>query len=369
MQTFESDPAVARALDLLTPERLPDTEAAWQHHLDRRRTEPRVLRGPRALPVRLPAGFQVSPGFLGRTAFRAPAALLAAGLVVALMALTPVRGIAAQFLTIFRVQNVTPITVQDVSQPLPDLTKLGDMSPNPRDVRPQMTQVASLSDASSQAGFTVQTPGQLPAGLTSPPSVIGVMTGRTVNFTFRAAKVRAYLDANGHKDTPVPPNFDGATLTLHIPTAVSLAYLPAGTSLASIQAAASSAGAAGKPDPSAVNRLLNGSGVMLIEAKSPELDASGVSADDLRNFLLSLPSIPQETKVQLQAIGDWKTTLPVPAPPGSNMHKVSVNGAPGVAGQNGPAHMVLWVKNGIVYGATAPKLDEKALLALASSVG
>ncbi|HLG73847.1 MAG TPA: hypothetical protein VK009_25795 [Chloroflexota bacterium] len=356
MNTIERDPAVARALDLLAPEHLPDPDSAWQRQVLRGR---RVLHGGQT-------GTRLS--LLTRTSFRVPAGLLAAGLVLALMVATPVRGIAAQFLTIFRVQDVTPITVQDLSQPLPDLTKLGDMSPNPREVRPQITQVASLNDASSQAGFTVQTPSQLPSGLSNPPSVLAVMNGRTVNFTFRAAKVRAYLDANGHKDTPVPANFDGATLTLHIPTAVSLAYLPAGTSLASIQAAASSDRAGGKPDASAVNRLLNGSGVMLVEAKSPELDATGVSADDLRNFLLNLPGIPEQTRTQLQAIGDWKSTLPVPAPPGSNMHKVSVNGAPGVAGQNGPNHMVLWVRNGIVYAATGPKLDEKALLSLASSV-
>ena len=98
------------------------------------------------------------------------------------------------------------------------------------------------------------------------------------------------------------------------------------------------------------------------------MQASGVSADELRDFLLSLPGIPDDTKAQLRAIGDWRNTLPVPAAPGSNLHKVTVNGTPGVAGRNGSTQLVLWVKDGMVFAATAPKLDEKALLALAASM-
>jgi hypothetical protein len=226
-----------------------------------------------------------------------------------------------------------------------------------------------VAAASSQVGFTVQTPSQLPAGLSNPPSAIAVTSASTVNFTFRAQKARAYLDSTGHKDVNLPPKFDGATLTLHIPAAASLAYLPAGASLADLKDVASSEKAGGKPDARAINRLLNGSGVLVTEARSPELDASGMSADELRGFLLSLPGIAESTKAQLRSIGDWHNTLPVPALPGSNLHKVSINGAPGVAGRNGSAEMALWVKSGILYVASAPKLDEKALLALAASVG
>jgi hypothetical protein len=354
MTTPNADPTVTRALDVLAPADPPDTDGALRRQLARQAAAGRP--GASVLPFRL-----------------ARALPLAAVLVLALSFLAPpVRSTAAQLLTIFRVQDVAPITIDSLSQPLPNLTQLGDMSPAPRDVRMQPVQVADAGAASAQVGFTVQTPSQLPAGLANPPSAVAVTTSRTINFTFRAQKARAYLDSTGHKDVAVPPKFDGATLTLRIPATASLAYLPAGASLADLKAAAgpASAGSSGaKPDTAAVNRLLNGSGVVIIEAKSPELDATGVSADELRDFLLSLPGIPDTTKAQLRAIGDWRSTLPVPATAGSNLHKVSVNGAPGVAGKNANAEMVLWIKNGILYVATAPKLDEKTLLGVAASVG
>lgn len=362
MESFESDRAVTRALDLLAPAVGPDVDAAWRHQRSRQDQASAFLNS-----TLHQSRFQF--GWPALAGFRLPAVAIAAALVVALVAITPMRSVASQFLTIFRVQDVTPITVSSLAQPVPDLSNLGDMSPSAHELRMQPTQVDSVGAASSQVGFTVQTPSQLPSGLGNPPSVIAVTNGHTVNFTFRVQKVRAWLDSTGHKDVSVPAKFDGATLTLHVPSAATLAYLPAGTSVADLQQAASSKVAGGKPDTSAINRLLNGNGVMVMEAKSPELDATGVSADELRDFMLSLPGIPEDTKAQLRAIGNWRNTLPIPAPPGSDMHKVSVNGAPGVAGRSSNAQVVLWVKNGLVYAATGSKLDEKTLLALAASVG
>jgi hypothetical protein len=350
-----SDAAVARALDLLAPSAGPDIDSALGRQLALQ------ARGQAATPHRWLSRLTV----LSRPAAALP---MAAALVIALVAVTPIRGMAAQILTIFRVQDVTPISVDQMSQPLPDLSKLGDMTPAPRDLHMQPAQVASLGAASSAVGFTVEAPSQLPSGLGPQPSVIATTGGATLNFTFRAAKAKAYLDSTGHPNVSMPAKFDGATLTLHVPAAASLAYLPAGTSVADLKAAASTDKAGGKPDTATINRLLNGSGVLVMEAKSPELDATGVSADELRDFLLSLPGIPDATKAQLRSIGDWRNTLPVPAAPGSNLHKVSVNGAPGVAGHNGSTPMVLWVKNGMVFVAAGPKLDESALLSLASSV-
>jgi hypothetical protein len=344
------DPAVTRALDLLAPSASPDVDKALGRQL-----------AAQARQAAKPAGWRGRLAPLSRPAAALP---LAAALVLALLVATPIRGRAAQILTIFRVQDVSPITVDSATQPLPDLSKLGDMSPSPRELRFQPTQVTSLAAASSAVGFTVETPHALPAGLGPDPSVIATLSGQTLNFTFRAAKAKAYLQSTGHADVAMPAKFDGATLTLKVSPGVSLAYLPPGATVADLRGASPS----GKPDSAAVNRLLNGSGVLLLEAKSPELDATGVSADELRDFLLSLPGIPDATKAQLRSIGDWRTTLPVPAGAGSNLHKVSVNGAPGVAGKNGGSQMVLWVKNGMVFAATGPKIDENGLLALARSV-
>ncbi|MBV8087006.1 MAG: hypothetical protein JO247_19535 [Chloroflexi bacterium] len=370
-----SDPVVASALDHLAPEQAPDVEVALRRQRLMQRTAP-----PEPVPFwrRLAA-----PRFAGPIA----AALVLAGSLFT----SPVQSLAAQFLTVFRVQNVQPITVDKLSQPMPDLSRLGDMSPNPRSLQIHPTQVTNVAAATSQVGFNVLAPSSLPSGLANQPSVIAVTNGATLNFTFRADKARQYLDSTGHKDVVLPPKFDGASLQLQVNPAASLAYLPAGTSMADIQAAAGAVES--KPGPgnpvqgvvqphavpapgeksdpgnaAALNKLLNGSSVLLIETKSPVLSASGVSADDLRNFLLSLPNLPADTKAQLQAIGDWSNTLPVPVTPGSNVHKVTINGAPGVAGKNGSANMVLWVSNGIVFVATGPNVDEGTLINLANSV-
>lgn len=351
---LDSDPVARQALDLLAPAADPDVERAFGRQL--------------ALQARAAARPAPWHGRLAMLSRPAAALPLAAALVVALLVVTPIRGMAAQLLTIFRVQDVAPITVDSMSQPLPDLSRLGDMSPLPRAVHFQPTQVTSLGAASSAVGFSVETPSRLPGGLGPEPSVIATTGAQTLNFTFRAAKAKAYLQSTGHPNVTMPAKFDGATLTLHISPGASLAYLPAGTDLASLKAAAGSASPGGKPDAAAVNRLLNGAGVLVVETRSPELDATGVSADELRNFLLSLPGIPDSTKSQLRSIGDWRNTLPVPAGPGSNLHKVTINGAPGVVGRNGGNEMVLWVKNGLVFAATGPKLDESGLLSLASSM-
>jgi len=350
---IDSDHEVVQALDLLAPTPPPDADGALRRQLD----------------------LQARSGAYGSTFVRRLAALarplaalpVAAALVVALLVVTPVRGLAAQFLAVFRVQDVQPINIDNLNQPLPDLSQLGDMSPSAREMRLQPIQAASLSAASGQAGFGVRVPGQLPSGLPKQPTVMAVTNGASMNFPFRAQKARQYLDSTGHKDVKLPDRFDGATLHLQVFPAVSLGYLPGGTSLADVQRAASAEKAGGKPDASAVNALMNGNGLLIMESKSPELQVSGVSADELRDFLLSLP-IPDSTKTQLRAIGDWKNTLPVPVAPGSNLHKVTVQGAPGVAGRNGAANMVLWVSNGMVYVAAGPKLDESALLAVASSM-
>lgn len=353
--TFD-DPAIDRALDLLAPEREPDVQAA----LYRQRA---LQLSTRSVRLGNPAAWWQRLTHLN-SQFAIP---VAAALVLALIIATPVRGLAAQFLAVFRVQDVQPITIGELSQPLPDLRQLGDMSPSPRDVRPQITQVANLGAASSQVGFNVAVPGQVPTGLPSQPSILGVTKGASVNFTFRVQKARQYLTSTGHANVVLPDKFDGATLHLQVFPAVTMAYLPAGTNVSDLQKLASSENAGAKPDASAVNAMLGGNGLLMIEAKSPELDVSGVSADELRSFLLSLP-LPESTKVQLQAIGDWKNTLPVPAMPGSSLHKVSVNGAPGVAGRNGTTNMAVWISNGIVHAATGPKLDEQTLLSIAQSV-
>lgn len=356
--TYLEDPMVNQALDALSPSVEPNVDRALRQQLTLQARHGQAEFG-------VWSRMMSKARHLPNAKFQLP---IAAALVLALMVFaTPARGLAAQFMTIFRVQSVTPVNVGELTKPLPDLSKLGDMSANAAHPNLQFKQVSTLQEASAAVGFGVQAPSQLPKGLSATPSVMAVTSAQTVGFTFRADKAKSYLDSIGRKDIVLPPKFDGASLELHVQPAATIAYLPAGTNLTTLKQAASSEKAGGTPNARELNALMNGGGVFIAETKSPSLDASGVSLDDLRAFLLTLP-IPDSTKAQLRQIGDWSSTLPVPVAPGSSMHKVQINGASGVAGRNGDMEMVLWVRNGMVYMASSPKMDEPSLLALAGSM-
>src|SRR5690348_4218989 len=97
------DPAVTRALDLLAPSASPDVDKALGRQL-----------AAQARQAAKPAGWRGRLAPLSRPAAALP---LAAALVLALLVATPIRGRAAQILTIFRVQDVSPITVDSATQP------------------------------------------------------------------------------------------------------------------------------------------------------------------------------------------------------------------------------------------------------------
>ncbi|MGH2470366.1 MAG: hypothetical protein ACRDGF_09845, partial [Chloroflexota bacterium] len=318
---------------------------------------------------------------------------LAAALVLAVsLFVSPVRGLAAQFLTIFRVQDLAPVTVDLSGQGIPNLSQLGDMTGQSTSV-PAYSHVAGVAAASQAVGFTVAAPTALPSGLGPQPSVIVVTQGQTAGFTFRAAKAKAYLASIGQSNFALPSKFDGATLQLRIEPASVMAYLPAGTKLPAIpdasanqtsslpfqhhasgRAITSQAVRAAVAPTAAADKisnteqaLLNG-GLAVVETKSPSVDASGVSADDLRNFLLSMPGLPASTVAQLRSIGDWQHTLPIPVAPGASLRKVTVAGSPAIVGTNLGMHMVVWVRNGIVYAAASASTSDAQLLSLAASV-
>ncbi|MHB8621591.1 MAG: hypothetical protein ACYDAG_18855 [Chloroflexota bacterium] len=300
-----------------------------------------------------------------------PAIPIAAALLLAISLFTsPMQSLAAQFLTIFRVQDFAVINMPQGSGgnfgygTVPNLTKFGDMAGNM--TRPQPAPVTSLAAASSAVGFAVATPSSLPNKLPAQPSSIRVSPGQTVGFTFRAAKAKAYLASIGESNFSLPPKFDGASLQLHIQPAVVLAYgaIPSASPAASPRASGRSGEAArGKA-------FFSSGGIVLAETKAPSLDSSGVSSDDMRNFLLSLPGLPPQTRAELSAIGNWQNTLPIPVPPGVTASKTRVNGSPAVLygdPHNAIANGIVWQSNGIIYGA-AGSLSQPQLVTLAGSV-
>ena len=292
---------------------------------------------------------------LTRTPFRAAAAI--AVVLFGLSFLTsPMQSLANQFLTIFRVQDFAPVTITSM-QGMPDLTRFGDMT-TPQSTGFRHQTVDTVAAASNAVGFGVKAPTTLPNGLPTEPTTIAVTASDTVSFTFRAEKARTYLDSIGRSDFSLPAKFDGATLQVQIPAAALLTYGPAAAESDGMRTRRQAA------SDLAMNQI------MVVQAKSPTVEASGVSLQELRDFMLSLPGLPPETAAQIRAIGDLGSTLPVPVPAGESARKIQVNGAPGVIFAEANSRIsggIVWQRDGIVYAA-AGALNESELLTLAGSV-
>jgi hypothetical protein len=365
-ELFDKRDATA-ALDLLSPTAEPDTERALvrQRSLQvRDRYAPGHARHDRrsSFMTSVMAPF----AFLRRPMSALPIAALA--LLVLGLATPPGQSLAGQFLTIFRVQSSLAVSIgapggSDLAG-IPDLTKFGDMSPTTR-VEPHM--VTDAATATTAVGFPVKVPGTLPAGIDRTPSRVEVTSAHTVTFTFRADKTRAYLDSIGRRDFKLPAKFDGASIQVNVPAAAVLVFSAPGAVVPSSWVAPTDqTRPVGRP--AGIGAALNS--VMVVEAKAPTVDAAGVSFEELRDFMLSLPGLPPETAAQIRAIGDLNTTLPVPVPNTATARKVQVNGGPGliVAEQSTKlAGGVVWQKDGIVYAVGGP-LNEGDLMSIAGSL-
>jgi hypothetical protein len=349
------DEVTGPTLDLLSPTSAPDIDHALARHRTLLATARVIPSEPRrSLLGTLLGGLSVAR----RPLPTIPIAVLA---LFSLSLLTPpAQTLAGRFLSIFRVQDFQPITVSQQSlYGVPDLTKFGDMSPTrPFNGAPQT--VSGIPAASAAVDFSVKAPAQLPAGVAAQPSRVAVTPAQTASFTFRSAKARAYLDSIGNSTFNLPPKFDGASIQVNVPAVAIMTFSPPGTNVPSSRSEAQSR--------EAMDAILNS--VTIIEAKAPTVDASGVSFEELRDFLLSLPGLPPETAAQIRAIGNLDSTLPIPIPTGAQARKIQVNGQPGLIVAEQASRLaggIVWQTGGIVY-AVGGALNEADLLSIATSV-
>ncbi len=310
------------ALALLAPSRAPSA-AAVETALSRvralapsgqaRRADPTVGSGRERFGVRL------------RRPLTAAAAV---ALAFSLVGTPAGRSAASEFLAHFRSEHFAAVTVNDQdAAALSDLQHLGTVSGNLTGLSPEP--VGSIAVASRRVGFAVAVPDSttLPAGLRRTPEVM-VSAARELRFTFDSEKATQWVEQHGGK--ALPERFDGASLVVSVPAAVVLQY------------------ASGDGSP----------GLVIGQARSVEAHAEGgVSFEELRRFLLDLPGLSAGTRAQLAAIGDWRTTLPLPIPAGQvRWQHTSVAGVDGLLlGDNtGLGSAVLWQRDGRIYGVAAP---------------
>jgi hypothetical protein len=311
----------------------------------------RIASAPQA-PVR----YRVE--LLGRRIIAPIAAVLAAAAVLLLFAFTPIGTLAQNFLTIFEPKQFAAIGISKGELDyLPDLTSFGTMVQHGP---PAHQEVASAARAASMTGVPLRLPTWVPASV---PRTIhyGVGARAWASFTFSAAKARAYAAASRRPIPPMPRGLDGSVLTLQVGPMVVIGYgqFP--------QAA--------RPQPNA-RRGANREGLgdlpplVIVESVTPRVTSSGTTAMEIESYLLQMPGVAPQLADQIRAIGDPSTTMPIPIPiDKSYAQDVVVDGAKGLAigDDTGVGGMIVWQKNGIVYGVGGA-LPQRELMQVAQSL-
>jgi hypothetical protein len=288
---------------------------------------------PAPVPVPLTRRRRLAP--LGATTRAVAASLVAALVLTGLVATPGGRAAAAGFLAQFRSQrfqvvSLDPSQSSEVAEVIEALVQTGVFTGNALKVQgfgePEVA--GDLAEASLAAGFAVAPvdPSVLPGGVERTPQRILVSRARETRITFDRDQALDYLSRHGRPDARLPERFDGTHLVIQLPAVVVQQF----------------AGRDGGP------ALLVGKAGML------GLDTEGgATLAELREVVLGLPGLPAETVAQLRAIGDWRTTLPLPVPTDEvRWRPATVDGAEALsfADQTGRMHALLWQRGGHIWG-------------------
>ena len=324
LRALESARSEARLVDtaLMTPGSV-DTDAAWARF---------ATTTASAAPAHRPAVAAAAPG-RWRTALRRPviAALSATVLVAG-------AGVAAanDWLPIFQTEHVHPVEVTSTDLvAVPDLSAYGDLEITQQ---PDPQQVSDARTARERTGLAVPGVAQLPAGVTGDPAyqVAGTVVA---TFTFSAEKAAQAAAAAGETLPPPPAALDGSSLRLE-----------AGPGVAAIWS-----------QPTGVPTLV------VARVGAPKVYSSGVPFETVRDYLLSLPGIPESLAVQLRDLSADGGTLPLPVPAElvtSSTADVNGTEATVLTSRNGLFAGVVWVKDGVMTGV-AGSLSADELLSVA----
>ena len=299
-----SDAAATGAV--LTAPRLgtADVDSAW-HRFSTTGGPARTVASARSRRIR--------PGLRSPLAAALGAAVLLAGAGAAA---------AADWLPIFHTEQVTAVPLDTASlNQLPDLSAYGDLDVTSNG---SPEQVADAAAAHDRTGLDVPAVGDRPVGVTGEPTFeVGDRVSAT--FTFSAAKAAKAAETAGQALPPVPAGLDGSRVRLQ-----------AGPGVAEVW-----------KQPSGLPTLV------VARLVAPTADSSGVPFDTVRDYLLSLPGIPDGLASQLRAFPADASTLPLPIP--ANLVTSSTTDVGGaratvLTSKDGTFGAVVWVEDGVLTG-------------------
>ena len=103
----------------------------------------------------------------------------------------------------------------------------------------------------------------------------------------------------------------------------------------------------------------------------PTARSAGATMDQIEAFLLRQPGLPPQLAEEIRLLGDPKTTLPVPVPPGASERSVQIAGRPGVllTDSSNSASAVIWEDSAGMLRAVLGILDAHDVLNVAGQLG
>jgi hypothetical protein len=284
---------------------------------------------------------------------------VAAAFVLCSLVFPSGRSWAERFLATLRIERVQPVrldlSVLDGNRPLQQMLRqmVSDKVVVTVDEKPQHS--ATSADAGQLAGFRVRL-----LGARRDVPAFTVEGQHSFQMTIDRARLQDIFDQSGRPDLLLPATLDGAVVSVQIPRSVRLEYgnCPHGNG--------------GEEDAQRESTGWSNC-LALEEAPSPLVNVpSDLNIQQLAEIGFQLAGMSATQARELCQTIDWKSTLVLPIPRFLVSYSlVEVDGAQGTlikdTGHQGPGYVLIWVKNGIIYGL-AGQGDSSKAVTLANSL-
>ncbi len=280
-----------------------------------------------------------------KSLFKHPA-WIAAALVLILavsMAFPPVRALASDFLSLFRVEQVKVVSFDPAM-----LEQFAQAQSGNGQVEQYLRQniiavedggfqqVDSVRRAAELAGFTPRLPalGKVES--------LGVIGKSTYEIKIDSELWNSVLQSLGQQGDLISPDMDGKTISVRVPAGIT-----SGIGDCTVLAGASS------PQDIRPDQLAGCT--VLVEMPSPEVNVpDGMDVPKIAESVLQLLGLSPDEARKLSQSTDWATTLILPVPTGEGMtsREVEVDTVTGtlVTDAGSQEYVLFWVRDGLLFG-------------------
>jgi hypothetical protein len=235
----------------------------------------------------------------------------------------------------FRIQHVVGIGIS--ADDMATISGLLDHGSPEGDRSFSLAQYGTLTQSGGGEGSTItweEAEKRMGASLLQPenPTATDFQPATTITFNLNVNAVNRLLTRLGSATT-LPAEADGKAIQLYVPDGIT------------------------------TEGTLSGKPVRLLQFGKPELTVEdGIDAATVREAVLGLPVLPDSLRTKLAAIGDWQSTLPVPARDGVTTN-LRLGGRDAIMTVDGQKRFLFWVDGdriGLLSGHTKDFPTESA---------